>query len=99
MNTINYLRLSKVVMKKDEDLHEQLMQAFREYFKANQDWVHKGTRRAGMDTRDILNDIRKLCIQRRKHIMDWRYDLDADKYERKKAKNQKGNSSEDGSTN
>jgi hypothetical protein len=78
-------------MKKDEELHEQIMQAFREYFKANQDWVNKGTRRAGMDTRTILNKIKHLAIERRKHIMEWRYDLDADKFERKKAKNQKGN--------
>ena len=77
-----------MVMKKDEELHEQIMQAFREYFKANQDWMNKNTRRAGMDTRNILNEIKHLCVERRKHIMDWRYDLDAEKFERKK--NQKG---------
>lgn len=78
------------MMDKDEELHEQIMQAFRAYFKANQDWVNKGTRRAGVDTRNILNDIKHLCIERRKLIMQWRYDVDADKYERKRAKNQKG---------
>jgi hypothetical protein len=41
-----------------------------------------------MDTRTILNEIKRLCVKRRKHIMDWRYDLDAEKFERKK--NQKG---------
>jgi hypothetical protein len=77
-----------VTIPKDEEMHDRIMQAFREYFKANQDWMNKGTRRAGMDVRNRLNDIKHLCIERRKHVMDWRYDLDAEKFERKK--NQKG---------
>jgi hypothetical protein len=77
-------------MRKDEEMHEQLMQLFRAYFKANQDWVNKGTRRAGMDTRTILNEIKRLCVKRRKHIMDW-------KFERKK--NQKGTGKADDQTN
>lgn len=84
-------------MRKDEEMHEQLMQLFRAYFKANQDWVNKGTRRAGMDTRTILNEIKHLCVERRKHIMDWRYDLDAEKYEKKR--NQKGKGKENDPTN
>lgn len=75
-------------MRKDEEMHEELMQLFRAYFKANQDWMNKGTRRAGMDTRTLLNKIKRLCVERRKHIMEWRYELDAEKFERKK--NQKG---------
>lgn len=94
MNTISFSRQLKVAMKKDEELHDQIMQAFREYFKANQDWMNKGTRRAGMTARARLNEIKHLCVERRKHIMDWRYDLDADKYAKKKAKNQKGTDSE-----
>ncbi len=86
-------------MKKDEEMHEQLMQLFREYFRANQDWVNKGTRRSGMTTRAILNEIKHLCVERRKHIMDWRYDLDADKYERKRLKNQKGKGKDNDQTN
>ena len=35
----------------------------------------KGTRRAGMDTREWLNVIRHLCTDRRKSIMEWRYEL------------------------
>lgn len=44
-------------MHQDEELHEQLMKAFREYFKANQEWMAKGTRRAGMDTRHWLTKL------------------------------------------
>ena len=62
-------------MHQDEELHEQLMKAFREYFKANQEWMAKGTRRAGMDTRHWLNEIRHICSDRRKAIMAWRYEL------------------------
>jgi len=62
-------------MHQDEELHQQLMLAFREYFKANQEWMAKGTRRAGMDTREWLNVIRHLCTDRRKSIMEWRYEL------------------------
>lgn len=74
-------------MERDEELHDELMKAFREYFKANQDWVQKGTRRAGMDTRRWLNEIRHICSKRRKVIMDWRYDLN-EKTALKKAQNQ-----------
>jgi hypothetical protein len=62
-------------MHQDEELHEKIMYAFRQYFKANQDWMNKATRRAGMDVRYWLNEIKKLSIERRKVVMDWRYDL------------------------
>ena len=88
-----------MVMKKDEELHDQIMQAFREYFKANQDWMNKGTRRAGMTARARLNEIKHLCVERRKHIMDWRYDLDADKYAKKQAKYQEGKAKKGKGTN
>lgn len=71
-------------MHQDEELHEKIMYAFREYFKANQNWLSKGTRRAGMDVRYWLNEIRKLSIERRKVVMDWRYDLN-DQTQAKKA--------------
>jgi len=62
-------------MHRDEELHAELLQAFREYFEANQRWLNKGTRRAGMDVRHWLNVIRKICSERRKVVMDWRYEL------------------------
>lgn len=76
-------------MHQDEELHEKLMLAFREYFKSNQKWMEKGTRRAGMDTRFWLNEIRHLCDDRRKSIMDWRYALN-DITEAKKAQKREG---------
>jgi hypothetical protein len=71
-------------MHQDEELHEKIMYAFRQYFKANQDWMNKATRRAGMDVRYWLNEIKKLSIERRKVVMDWRYDLN-EKTQAKKA--------------
>lgn len=62
-------------MHQDEELHEKIMYAFRQYFKANQDWMNKATRRAGMDVRYWLNEIKHLSIERRKVVMEWRYDL------------------------
>lgn len=59
-------------MHQDEELHEQIMHAFREYFKANQRWINEGTKRAGMDTRYWLNEIKNLSLKRRLHIMEWR---------------------------
>jgi hypothetical protein len=80
-------------MDQDEELHEQLMHAFREYFKANVRWVSQGTKRAGMDTRYWLNEIKNLSLARRKHIMEWREWKNADwevkKAQRKERKAQK----------
>ena len=81
-------------MHQDEELHEKIMYAFREYFKANQNWMNKATRRAGMDVRYWLNEIRKLSIERRKVVMDWRYDLN-EKTKIKKAQNQEASGSDD----
>lgn len=76
-------------MHRDEKTHDKLMDAFREYYKANQKWINKGTRRAGMDTRYWLSEIRRLCSERRDIIMEWRYDLN-EKTEAKKAQKRKG---------
>lgn len=73
-------------MHQDEELHAELLRLFRLYFEANQDWINKGTRRAGMDTRKLLSDIRRVCSKRRDHIMEWRRELDANKAEKKAQK-------------
>jgi hypothetical protein len=75
-------------MQVDEELHEQIMQAFREYFKANQRLVNEGTKRACMDTRFWLHRIRELGLERRKHLMDWRKWKDQDWEEKKQARRQ-----------
>ena len=71
---------------RDEELHDRLMDAFRRYFKANQEWVEKGTRRAGLKTRKLLSEIRHIAIERREVIMQWRYEIDREKAERKSKK-------------
>jgi uncharacterized protein with von Willebrand factor type A (vWA) domain len=81
---------------REEDTHDELMRAFREYFKANQDWINKGTRRAGQNARFWLSEIRRIAKQRRFNIMEWRYDLN-EKTQAKKAQKQSG--SQDDSAN
>lgn len=77
-------------MYQDEELHDQLMHAFREYFKANQRWLAKGSRRAGMDVRFWLGQIRIIARDRRMKIQEWRHELDAVKAEKKAQKQGKG---------
>ena len=67
----------------DEELHTQIMRAFNEYFKANQRWINKGTRRAGEQARYWLAQIRIISRERRKLIQDWRHSVDAVKAQKK----------------
>jgi len=71
------------------DSHEELYNAFRQYFKYNQIWLSKGTKRAGMDTRFWLSEIRRICSQRRKEIQEWRYEKNEITQKRREAKGQK----------
>jgi hypothetical protein len=68
---------------RDEKTHDELMEAFREYFKANQKWMDRGSRRAGMDTRLWLLRIYNIARNRRHAIMDWRKELDQLKAQKK----------------
>ena len=77
---------------RNEDLHDALMKAFHEYYKAHQNWVVKGTRKAGIDARNRLLDIRHIAKAQRKVIMNWRYTIDDEKRQRK-AQKSKGNGS------
>jgi hypothetical protein len=72
-------------MIREEETHDELLRAFRQYFEANQRWVNQGTRRAGMDSRYWLSEIRRICSRRRDNIMEWRKWLNE---ETKKAQNQ-----------
>lgn len=74
---------------RNDELHSELMRAFNCYFKANQKWVTKGTRKAGMQARFWLSEIRRIAKAQRQVIMNWRYDIDAEKKE-KKAQNGSG---------
>lgn len=77
----------------NEESHERLMSAFREYFKANQDWQAKGTRRAGENMRYWLAQIRIIAKDRRTHVQQYRVWLDQTKAEKKA--NQKAGGTED----
>ena len=70
----------------EDDLHSELMNAFREYFKAHHKWENRQTRQAGKETRWWLSEIRRIAKAERKVIMDWRYDIDAEKRIRKAQK-------------
>jgi hypothetical protein len=67
----------------DEETHDLLMDAFREYFKANQKWINKGTRSAGEEARYWLAQIRILAKNRRDKIQRYRVHLDQTKAQKK----------------
>ena len=67
----------------NEESHEQLMAALKEYFKANQDWQNKGTRRAGENMRYWLAQIRIIARNRREHVQQYRVYLDRNKARQK----------------
>lgn len=76
------------MISRDDELHGKLMEAFREYFKANQKWLDKGTRRAGMDTRHWLSEIRHYAIMRRQEIQVWRRAIEKEKADKQLQKAQ-----------
>jgi hypothetical protein len=79
----------------NEESHEKLMAAFREYFKANQDWQNKGTRIAGENMRYWLSQIRIIAKDRRAHVQQYRVWLDREKATRKANQKAQGGSSTD----
>lgn len=74
----------------NEESHVKLMTAFREYFKANQDWQNKGTRRAGEHMRYWLAQIRIIAKERREHVQQYRVHLDQHKANKKAQNRQAG---------
>ena len=58
-------------MHQDEELHAQLMQAFREYFAENQVWMDEATKASSIRLRHKLSEIRRICSARRVAILDW----------------------------
>ena len=70
-------------MKNDEELHEELLRAFNEYFKANLIWKQKKTYKGSIQTRKWLSKIRQLCTERRMRINDWQKDDTIEKWEHK----------------
>ena len=78
----------------NEESHEKLMAAFKEYFKANQDCQNKGTRRAGENMRYWLAQIRIIARDRREHVQQYRVWLDRDKAARKANQKARGDQDE-----
>jgi hypothetical protein len=76
-------------MQQDEELHAELMTAFSNYFKANQKWINKGTRRAAIEVRFWLSEIRRICSLWLKHVREMRMYLE-DIKKQKKIQNQTG---------
>jgi hypothetical protein len=55
-------------MTDDKNTHDLLIEAMMEYCKYQDRFERKGSDEAGVKARVALNDIRKLCIQRRDEI-------------------------------
>lgn len=79
-------------MHQDEDLHSELMAAFRVYFEANQRWMSTSTKRAAIDVRNAMSKIRDICNARRKVVRLWQDEkeeqlriLEAERQAKKKA--------------
>jgi hypothetical protein len=81
----------------NEESHERLMAAFKEYFKENQKWQARGTRRAGENMRYWLAQIRIIARERREHVQQYRVYLDQTKALKKA--NQEGSDTGDADTN
>lgn len=64
-------------MDQDEELHAELLTAFRAYFEANQDWVNKQTARSAVRLRQRLSDIRRICSERRVVVREWGIEKEA----------------------
>jgi hypothetical protein len=87
------------VKSQDEQLHAELMRAFKAYFEENQKWQGEATHASSVRLRHRLSDIRRICSARRKDIREWQVEKLAQLKERKtKRLAQKGSTggSEDG---
>jgi len=67
----------------NEESHDRLMAAFKEYFKANQRWIDKGSRLSGENVRYWLAQIRIIARERRTHVQQYRVHLDQTKAQKK----------------
>jgi len=75
----------------DEELHAELLKLFRVYFEANQKWINTGTKRSAIRLRQVLSEIRTLCIQRREVVRAWAVTKEAQLEERKQRRHGKDN--------
>ena len=70
-------------MYQDEELHAELLKAFREYFEANQRWINEGTKVSAIRLRQKLSEIRTICTKRRAVVREWGVEKEAQLLERK----------------
>ena len=68
----------------ESDLHDRLMLAFREYFRASEKWEKGTADRPGVDARNALGEIRIIARERRKEIQRQR------KERKQRIKNERG---------
>lgn len=62
----------------DEVLHAEMLRLFRVYFEANQTWLNKGTKRSAIKLRQVLSEIRCVCIERREAVRRWAVNKEAE---------------------
>lgn len=74
-------------MHQDEELHAELMKAFREYFEENQVWLSEGTKASAIRLRKKLSEIRRICSRRRVVIREWTDWKEEQLLERKQRRN------------
>jgi hypothetical protein len=55
----------------DNPNHEELVYAFQQYYKAYLHWIQSGTKRAGLDARYWLNELKLRAIDERKFVLAW----------------------------
>jgi hypothetical protein len=82
-------------MHQDEELHDELLKLFRQYFQANQEWLTKGTKRSAIRLRQIMSDIRRICSQRRVVVRDWMIVKEAELLDRNLQRKGQNQSNED----
>lgn len=73
----------------DEELHAELLKLFRVYFEANQKWINTGTKRSAIKLRQVLSEIRVVCIERREVVRAWAVTKEAQLEQRKKTRHDK----------
>jgi hypothetical protein len=79
-------------MHQDEELHAELLRLFRVYFEANQRWINTGTKTSAIKLRQVLSEIRCVCIERRAVVREWAVEKEAELAKRKKQRHEKNSS-------
>lgn len=76
----------------DEELHEELLRLFRIYFECNQRWINRATKQSAIELRQVLSEIRKVCVARRDIVRRWAVTKEAELAKRKQKRNEKSSS-------